>query len=211
MNSTNFLGVTFDNELNWEKHIETISKKIRRNIGVMCKLKNYLPLKSMITMYYSLVYPHLFYCNLVWGRTFEKFLEPLYLLQKRAVRLCCGAPFRAHTTKLFSKLKFLKLRDILFHNTLLLMFKLKNHMFPTTFSNYFLFNSDVHSINTRRKNDYHLPKFTNAFLFDKSIRYQGPVKWNALSNELKNEGGFGVFKNQTKKKILATYTSKASK
>ena len=171
----------------------------------MSKLRNVLPYKSMLTLYYSLVYPYLSYCNLVWGRTFDKLLKPLFILQKRAVRLCSCAPFRAHTSPLFNSMKLLKLPDILFQNTLLFMFKFRNNMLPVTFFNSFHLNSDLHSLNTRRKDDYHLPKFRNSYLLNKSIRYQGPLKWNSLNHSLKGETNFNAFKREVKRTILATY------
>ena len=141
----------------------------------------------------------------MWGRTFDKLLKPLFILQKRAVRLCSCAPFRAHTSPLFNSMKLLKLPDILFQNTLLFMFKFRNNMLPVTFFNSFHLNSDLHSLNTRRKDDYHLPKFRNSYLLNKSIRYQGPLKWNSLNHSLKGETNFNAFKREVKRTILATY------
>ena len=40
---TKFLGVLIDECLTWKNHIDCISKTISRNIGVMNKLKHYIP------------------------------------------------------------------------------------------------------------------------------------------------------------------------
>ena len=145
------------------------------------------------------------YCNLVWARTFDKFLKPLTTLQKRAVRLCCNASFRAHTSPLFKSLKLLKLPDIFSQGTSLFMYKLKNAMLSVTFYDSFCLNSDVHSFNTRKRGDFHLPKFTNSFLQNKSIRYQGPKKWNSMNSNLKGATNYIAFKGKLKSTILATY------
>ena len=39
----NFLGLMFDGCLNWKPHVQKISNKISCIIGVLCRLKNYLP------------------------------------------------------------------------------------------------------------------------------------------------------------------------
>ena len=37
-----YLGVIIDSQLNWKKHILTLSKKISRCIGIMCKLRQFM-------------------------------------------------------------------------------------------------------------------------------------------------------------------------
>ena len=43
VSSTKFLGVIIDENLTWKNHIEGISKTIARNVGVLNKLKCYIP------------------------------------------------------------------------------------------------------------------------------------------------------------------------
>ena len=63
----NFLGLTVDENLNWNAHIQKISNKISRTLGVMCRLKNFLPLHVLRILYNSLILPHLQYGILIWG------------------------------------------------------------------------------------------------------------------------------------------------
>ena len=52
----NFLGVILNENLNWNSHIENICRrKIARHISVFHKLKHYLPVYILKTLYYSLV------------------------------------------------------------------------------------------------------------------------------------------------------------
>ena len=57
----NFLGLTVDENLNWNAHIQKVSNKISRTLGVMCRLKNFLPLHVLRILYNSLILPHLQY------------------------------------------------------------------------------------------------------------------------------------------------------
>ena len=41
----NFLGLTIDQHLTWNGHAQKISNKISRSLGIMCKLKRFLPPK----------------------------------------------------------------------------------------------------------------------------------------------------------------------
>ena len=79
----NFLGLTVDENLNWNAHIQKVSNKISRTLGVMCRLKNFLPLHVLRILYNSLILPHLQYGILTWGFC----LGRLEKLQKRSVRI----------------------------------------------------------------------------------------------------------------------------
>ena len=201
---TNFLGVVIDNRLSWDKHIASISNKISASIGVLRKLKPVLPSKTLFTLYRSLIHPHLSYCNLVWGRAYKRFYMPLFILQKRAVRLCCNEHYRAKTSPLFKSLHLLKLPDLITHNTLLFMYKFKYGLLPSTFSDFFPLNSAIHNVNTRGKNKFYIPRFRTSFLQRNSIRYQGPVHWNAI-NPLLIQKRITTFKSLHKKILSPNY------
>ena len=63
----NFLGLTIDEHLNWKPHIQKISNKIARTLGIMCRLKNFLPTHVLRVLYNSLILPHLQYSILALG------------------------------------------------------------------------------------------------------------------------------------------------
>ena len=56
-----FLGFTIDSRLNFEEHSGIVAKKIFRSLGVMCKLRNVLPPKALLVLYYSMIRTHLLY------------------------------------------------------------------------------------------------------------------------------------------------------
>ena len=53
----NFLGLTIDQHMTWNAHIQKISNKISRSLGVMNRLKRYLPQNILRTIYNSLIFP----------------------------------------------------------------------------------------------------------------------------------------------------------
>ena len=63
----NFLGITIDKHLNWNQHVDKVSSKISRCLGILNKLKNILPLSAKLKVYNSLVLSHINYGILVWG------------------------------------------------------------------------------------------------------------------------------------------------
>ena len=68
---TNFLGVTIDDKLTWKCHIENISRKIYKSLAIIYKLKPFVNNKTLLDLYYSLIYTYLTYCNSVWGTAYK--------------------------------------------------------------------------------------------------------------------------------------------
>ena len=72
-----YLGVLVDSALNWKAHIQNVSKKIARSLGVMYRIRPFVTPTILKNIYYSLVYPHLLYGILVWGSAFDTNLNIL--------------------------------------------------------------------------------------------------------------------------------------
>ena len=121
-----FLGVIIDENLTWIPHISNIARNISKSVGIMYKASFCLSTSSILTLYYSLVYPYLQYCICVWGSTY---LNRLIKLQKRAVRNVAHKSFDAHTDPLFKSLKILKCNSIYIYHVAK-MFQFKNNMLP---------------------------------------------------------------------------------
>ena len=72
---------------NNDKQVEYIVKKIKRDIGILCKLRHFVNKEILVSLYYALIYPFLTYGRLSWGCTYETNLKPIFILQKKAVRI----------------------------------------------------------------------------------------------------------------------------
>jgi len=59
--SVKYLGVYIDCDLTWHDYIDYICGKISKTINVMVKLKHYVSKATLISVYYSLIYPYLAY------------------------------------------------------------------------------------------------------------------------------------------------------
>ena len=69
--------------------------------------RKYLVEETLISFYYSFVYPDLIYCNHVWGFVCKTQIDTLILLQKRIQRVIAGVNRRSHTEPIVKKLKLL--------------------------------------------------------------------------------------------------------
>ena len=99
--SIRYLGVYIDYNISWKTHITNISKKIKRSIGILSKLRYFLSTKTLLSLYYALVVPFLSYCIIAWGNTYQTTLQPLFILQKKALRIITFSSYNEHSSPLF--------------------------------------------------------------------------------------------------------------
>ena len=98
----NFLGLVLQSNLSRNKHINHISLKVSKAIGIIHRLKSVYPLSVLLidTLQYSSA-PTLYfnYCVLSWGSVVKE-NHPLYLLQKKAIRIITQSNYIAHSKPL---------------------------------------------------------------------------------------------------------------
>ena len=107
---TKFLEIPIDEHLDWKIHVDNLSNKIARNVGMLNKLKHFLPDYIMKTLYSSLIESHLQYCTLLWANSHVTHIRKLQLLQKKASRIITSSHYIAHTDPLFAMTKLFKNR-----------------------------------------------------------------------------------------------------
>ena len=111
-----FLGVWIDAGLKWRGHIGQVGTKMRQLLGVLGRIRSVLDERLLVSLYNSMVLPHLQYCLMVWG-DFEAGRnrahgETLLRLQKRFMELIAGKRGRYHADPLFARYEVLKVGDL---------------------------------------------------------------------------------------------------
>ena len=172
---------------------------------MLSKIRYYVNSQILTNLYYSLIYPFLIYGILAWGNTYSTTIQPLFVLQKRAIRIISFAKFDKHSAPLFLKLYIIKMFDLVNFQISIFMFKLHNNLLPKIFQDFFIPVNQVHSYNTRLacKKAYYLPNpRTNYGIFN--IRFQGTKIWNDIQDDLKNLS-LNRFKSEIKKGFFRNY------
>ena len=89
-----------------------LEAKLSRNVGVLFKLNKYLPTCALITLYYPLVHPFLFYGISVWGSTNKTFFTKLRSMQNKALKAIGRLGWPTSPKHLYNRFKILKLGDV---------------------------------------------------------------------------------------------------
>jgi hypothetical protein len=201
----NFLGININENLSWKPHVTKTSNKISRYIGILNKLKRFLPQYILKTLYLSMVQSQLIYGILLWGFDCER----LFRLQKKCMRIISISSFNAHTDPLFKYFEVLKVRD-LFHVTgLKFYYKLMHGKLPSYFNTFILQSNDQrHTYHTRHGHIF--PMFVTRTRFaQKCLRNKLPHIINNTSQCVMmkiNTHSFRGFSFYAKLKSLEMYS-----
>ena len=60
------LGVTIDCGLNFNLNIGDVCKKASQSVGVIMRLRIFIPTEAKLRLFKATILPHLTYCHLVW-------------------------------------------------------------------------------------------------------------------------------------------------
>ena len=82
---TKFLGIEIDNKLTWKDHIQYIASKVSKSVSILRRVRYSFPQRILRMIYMSLIYSYLNYCIIIWGSALNNAINPLIILQKKAV------------------------------------------------------------------------------------------------------------------------------
>ena len=74
-------------DTNWKFHIDNVALKIGTIVGVIARLRHFVPLSTLISIYHPLILPYSSYGLSARGQATKVHLNTILFLQKRALRL----------------------------------------------------------------------------------------------------------------------------
>ena len=150
VDSVKYLGLTLQSDLHWKMHLTSLEKKLSRSIGLLSKIRHYVPKSPLKTIYYLIFNSHLIYGCEVWGQNQNNVLvQRLQKLQEEAVYLINFETNLNVVGQLLKDSNILKLTDFIkYKYALLIRNSLWKENIPIFNEFYTLFNQN-HVYNTR--------------------------------------------------------------
>lgn len=185
-NEVKFLGLTFDDTLNWKFHCVNLIKKINSLTYLFRNLRQILEDYQLIAFYHAQIDSRLRYGICLWGNS--PMFKDVFIGQKRIVRIIARVNQMTSCRELFSKFRILTATCIYIHEVCLYVFKNKNK---------FKKNHQIHSINTREKDNFYInhARLKITYL---SPSYNGLRIFNHLPKYIKEITSINHFKKQIK-------------
>ena len=201
----NFLGIIFDKHMSWKSHINKLANKLSKYIGILNKLKRILPLNIKLTLYNSLIKPHLKYGILLWGHNCERILK----LQKKIIRIITISKYNAHTDPIFKSLNILKVSDSFLLHQLNFYYNYINDKLPQYFQTLTLTRNITHDHFLRPCNIFQPNRVRHEFA-KRCIRYSLPILLSQSTNNVLSKvytHSFRGFSSYAKRIFIENYSN----
>ena len=125
------LGVIIDSELNFNTHINHVTKIAFFHLRNIARIRDYLSLNDAKTLIHAFVFSRLDYCNALLSGLPKKATDRLQLVQNAAARVLTKTKMREHITPVLASLHWLPVVFRIDFKILLLVYKALNGLAPS--------------------------------------------------------------------------------
>ena len=201
--SFKLLGVLLDEYLSFEFHIDMLCSKISKSLYIINRVKNMLPRKILLTLYFALVHSHLTYCVSIYGCATKTSLNKIFMKQKKAIRTICNVNMRTHTAPLFLEQKILTIEKMIKFSKIKFMHNFVNNKLPLSFTGSWVKNNERNpGYNLRNAEEFHIMQHHHSTLTRLPI-FSFAAEWNGC-HESKNNPNIRFFLKNLKIQLLNT-------
>ena len=190
--SYKYLGITLDSCLTFSKHIANLIKVLNHKVYLLNKVRPNLNRKASITIYKSMILPHIDYGDLFYSASNQNLLDKIQRIQKRCLKICLNTnpPPNIGQAHSMTKVNYLSDRR---------QSHLLNFVFSRTKRTSFI---DSRVIVTRTHDEVLLKvEQPRCAKFTHSILYKGALVWNGLDKEYRALTDGAKFKRSMKKSL----------
>ena len=181
-----------DSKLDFDEHIKGAFDKTSKSIGLIRKLRNFLPRPSLLQIYKSFVRPHLDYGDIIYDKAFiGSFQKKLETIQYNAALAITGTITGTSRKKVYSELGLESLQDRRWYRKLCVFYKILNNMSPKYLSD--IIPSTTRRYSSRNENNIPLVRVNNNY-FMNTFFPSTITEWNKLDLSIRNSASLNVFK-----------------
>lgn len=188
-----YLGVMVDYKLSFTDHVDYISGKIGRRLGVMFRVKNVLTQYARYVLYNALIVPLFYCCGTILYLGNNSGIDRLQKLQNRGMRMILNCNRYTRIRDMLECLDWMSVRQLFEYQTLIFIYKINAGSMPSYFDRYLVYCRDIHGYDTRRKNDFYVNTASKGIGFN-SVFVRGFIKFNELDDSIRNVGDIKLFK-----------------
>ena len=200
-----YLGLNFDEKLDWSTHIKNLSSQLARTSALFYKLRNLTTQETMRLLYYSLIHSKVQYGIVAWGTANKTFLREIQIRLNYVLKIITSNSIFVPLSPIYKKLNILKLHDIYKLELGKFMHSVYYKRAPKIFNKFFKHLNEHHNYQTRQvdTSTYFLPRVNKQFA-QNQISYRGTKLWATIPATIKNKG-FHSFKQLFRNSMLSSY------
>lgn len=202
VSSVKYLGVVVDRKLKFTQHINYICTKIAKKVGLIGRLRNTLSVSAKKTIYNVIVLPYFSYSSTLLYMCRQSDISRLQKLQNRAMRYILNGNKYSKIQNMLKTLGWLDIQSFIKFNCMMFIHKINLGMLPPYLSDLLTNVSDIHSYDTRQKQNFYLNK-VNLTKSQNCLFYKGINDYNELPEHIKS---YSLIKFKVEcKKLLKNY------
>ena len=196
------LGVTFDEELTWIRHVNLSVAKAYGKLKHAYRFKNFLNEASKQRLTEAYILSQFNYGDIILQNLTEQLQNKIQKVQNRCVRYTYGLRKYDHISGFIKNKNILNMKNRRMLHNLSLMFKIQNNKAPKYLRDRILMHRDVHSHFTRNRLNID-PPFARSKVRSMSFFIYISKKYNLLSQNINtNNISLFTFKINCKKYLL---------
>ena len=193
------LGVIIDEKFTFHRHVNSVIKKVSRNLYLMSKLWHYVPTEALLSFFYAHCLSHINYASTIWCNTDNDHINKLNRLHKRAVKLIYRAP-NISTMDKYKHLNILTLNNQFLFNACTIVFKQCHALVP-------VYLQELLPRQNARTLDFAKPPSTSRLnITQAGFVFSSVSAWNSLPLNCKSCSKVGSFKQSLRKHLLTQPT-----
>ena len=202
-NVQKFLGIYIDDKINFGEHTKKLSAQLARSVGVLRRMKLFLPQDVLKQLFYAFIYSKYTYGIVCYGSTHQNKLQKVKNLINKAMKLVLNAS--SISAELLKKEKILDFDLSYKYFSSINMYKilcLNTHAY---------FANKIHASQINRTHqtravtnqNLYLPRFLRK-KYKRSFIYKGSQFWNSIPINIRNiDNNCNTFKRSLKNHLLS--------
>ncbi|MCH2405854.1 MAG: reverse transcriptase family protein [Nitrosopumilus sp.] len=188
--SVKLLGITIDQNLNFEEHINTLLKAGNSKLHALMRIEKYLTTDKLRLIMKTFIESHFNYCPLIWMCHSRDLNNKINKLHERALRVVYKDS-NLTFEQLLEKDTSFTIHERNLQKLAVEMYKVKHNLSPLPFRNLF-------KPASRGNAEWVLPKVRTVNKGLETIRYRGPKTWELVPKEIKESTSLSIFKDKIK-------------
>ena len=172
------LGLTIDKNLNFDKHLSTLCKKVSGKVSALARMVKIMPFDQKRLLLKSFIESQFSYCPLIWMFCSRQMNDKINHIHEKALRIVYE-DYSTSFQDLLSKDKSVSIHHRNIQKVAIEMFKVKYNLCPMFIKNLFC---EI-EIQTRSKANFSRQNVKSVYKGEQSLRSFGPIVWNKMVPE----------------------------
>ena len=190
------LGITFDNKLNFEKHVNNLCNKVSQKLNALTRISNYIQPNQRRLIMKAFITSQFGYCPLVWMFHSRRNNNRINTLHERSLRLTYK-DYNSTFEELLEKDKSVSIHQRNLQVFAILLYKVINNLSPKLIREMFYVDNEPY-YNLRYNPEFKTINIHTVRYGTESLCYLANKIWSLIPTEIKSAPTLEVFKNKIK-------------